>query len=233
MIEEARLERVESCLTPVTAGWFVLNARDAAWLDNDATQACCIFESDDFVLRGRPDLTEYVKPGAGFALRVLRPERAADMYHAESVEEDFLVLLGECILIIEDQERHLRAWDFVHCPPGAAHAFVGVGDGPCVLLCAGNRDFDDETFWRVYKRSDVAMRYGASVGRTRARMRRQTRRSETAGATRARKAGASSRGARGSEYGGGGIRTHETAQHRLAVFKTAPFDRSGTPPRPV
>ena len=31
--------------------------------------------------------------------------------------------------------------------------------------------------------------------------------------------------------GGGGIRTHETAQHRLAVFKTAPFDRSGTPPR--
>jgi uncharacterized cupin superfamily protein len=85
------------------------------------------------------------------------------MYHAESVEEDFLVLLGECILIIEDQERHLHAWDFVHCPPGAAHAFVGAGDGPCVLLCAGNRDFDDETFWRTYKRSDVAMRYGASV----------------------------------------------------------------------
>ena len=120
MIEEARLEPVESGLTPVTAGWFVVNARDAAWMNNDATQACCIFESDDFVLRGRPDLSEYVKPGAGFVLRVLRPGRPADVYHAESVQEDFLVLMGECILIIEDEERHLRAWDFVHCPPGAA-----------------------------------------------------------------------------------------------------------------
>ena len=90
MIEEARLEPVESGLTPVTVGWFVVNARDAAWMNNDATQACCIFESDDFVLRGRPDLSEYVKPGAGFALRVLRPGRPADMYHAESVQEDFL-----------------------------------------------------------------------------------------------------------------------------------------------
>jgi hypothetical protein len=83
MIEEARLERVESGLTPVTAGWFVVNARDAAWLNNDLTQSCCIFESDDFVLRGRPDLTEYVKPGAGFALRVLRPGRPADPGTAE------------------------------------------------------------------------------------------------------------------------------------------------------
>jgi uncharacterized cupin superfamily protein len=147
----------------VTAGWFVVNAGDAAWMNNDAREACCIFESDDFVLRDRPDLTEYVKPGAGFVLRVLRPGRPAGMYHAESVQEDFLVLMGECILIIEDQERHLRAWDFVHCPPGAAHAFVGAGDGPCVLLCTGNRDLNDETFWRVAKRSDVAMRYGASV----------------------------------------------------------------------
>jgi uncharacterized cupin superfamily protein len=163
LIHEARLERVESGLTPVTAGWFVLNARDGVWLNNDWTEACCIFESDDFVLRGRPDLTGYVKPGAGFALRVLQPGRPAGMYHAESVQEDFLVLAGECILIIEDQERHLRAWDVVHCPPGAAHTFVGAGEGPCVLLCAGNRDFNDETFWRVYKRSDVAMRYGASV----------------------------------------------------------------------
>ena len=137
MTEEARLESVESGLTPVTPGWFVVNARDAAWMNNDATEACCIFESDEFVLRGRPDLTEYVKPGAGFVLRVLRPGRPAGMYHAESVEEDFLVLMGECILIVEDQERHLHAWDFVHCPPGAAHTFVGAGEGPCVLLCAG------------------------------------------------------------------------------------------------
>jgi uncharacterized cupin superfamily protein len=163
MIEEARLEQVESGLAPVTAGWFVVNARDAAWTDNEATQSCCIFESDEFVLRGRPDLSEYVKPGAGFVLRVLRPGRPVGMYHAESVQEDFLVLLGECVLIIEDQERHLRAWDFVHCPPGAGHTFIGAGDGPCVLLCSGNRDLDDKTFWRVARRSDAALRYGASV----------------------------------------------------------------------
>jgi uncharacterized cupin superfamily protein len=123
----------------------------------------CMFESDEFFLRGRPDLDEYVKPQAALALRVLTPGRPAFMYHAESVQEDFLVLLGECVAIIEEEERHLRAWDFVHCPPSTAHAFVGAGDGPCVLLCSGNRDFDDETFWRVPRRSEVALRYGASV----------------------------------------------------------------------
>jgi len=87
------------------------------------------------------------------------------MYHAESVEEDFLVLMGECIAIVEDQERHLRAWDFVHCPPGTGHTFVGAGAGPCILLCAGNRDLNEETFWRISKRSEVALRYGASVER--------------------------------------------------------------------
>ena len=163
MIEEARLESVESGVAPVTPGWFVVNAGDAAWMNNDATEACCIFESDEFVLRGRPDLSEYVKPGAGFAIRVLRPGRPSGMYHAESVQEDFLVVMGECIAIIQDQERRLRAWDFVHCPPGAAHTFIGAGDGPCVLVCAGNRDLNDETFWRVYKRSEAAARYGASV----------------------------------------------------------------------
>jgi uncharacterized cupin superfamily protein len=163
MIEEARLEAVDSGLAPVTPGWFVVNARDAAWVNNDYFGGVCIFESDDFVLRGRPDLHEYVKPGAGFTLRVVPPGQPASLYHAESVEEDFLVLAGECILIIEDEERHLRAWDFVHCPPGTAHTFVGAGDGPCVILGAGNRDFDDETFWRVYRRSEVGLRYGASV----------------------------------------------------------------------
>ena len=111
----------------------------------------------------RPDLDEYVKPQAGFALRVLQPGRPAGMYHAESVQEAFLVLMGECIVIVEDTERHLGPWDFVHCPPGTGHAFVGAGDGPCVLLAAGNRDNDDETFWRTYRRSKVALRHGASA----------------------------------------------------------------------
>ncbi|MCP9486210.1 MAG: cupin domain-containing protein [Gaiellaceae bacterium MAG52_C11] len=118
----------------------------------------CIFESDDFVLRGRPDLTEYEKPNAGFTIRVVPPGRPSDLYHAESVQEDFLILQGECVLIVEEQERHLGAWDFVHCPPMTAHAFVAIGDGPCVILATGNRRDDLE---RVYPRSEAALRHGA------------------------------------------------------------------------
>jgi catechol 2,3-dioxygenase-like lactoylglutathione lyase family enzyme len=73
MVEEARLERVASGLAPVTPGWFVVNAREAAWMNNDQTESCCIFESDEFVLLGRPDLTAYEKPGAGFD-----PERSGE-----------------------------------------------------------------------------------------------------------------------------------------------------------
>lgn len=131
------------------------------WLNNDYFGGVCIFESDEFVLRGRPDLDAYEKPGAGFTLRVVSPEQPAGLYHFEtSQQEDFLVLMGECILIIEEQERHLRAWDFVHCPPGAAHTFVGVGDSPCVLLGAGNRT---EDVIIVRPRSELALRYGAGV----------------------------------------------------------------------
>ncbi len=122
----------------------------------------CIFESDEFVLRGRPDLTAYEKPNAGFTIRVVPPGRPVTLYHAESVEEDFLVLMGECVLIIEDQERHLRAWDFVHCPPMTAHAFVATEAGPCVILATGNRRDDLE---RVSPRSEVALRYDAGPER--------------------------------------------------------------------
>jgi len=159
MVEEARLEAVASGLAPVSPGWFVVNARDAAWTNNDRSGGVCIFESDDFVLRGRPDLDEYVKPHAGFTLRVV-PPGATNLYHAESVQEDFLVLQGECILLIEGQERHLRAWDFVHCPPWTAHGFVCAGDESCVIVATGNRREDLE---RVYLRSDVALRRGAGV----------------------------------------------------------------------
>ena len=163
MPEEARLESVTSGLTPVApGGWFVVNAGDAAWVNNDLRGGVCIFESDEFVLRGRPDLEEYVKPQAGFVIRVVSPGQPTGGFHAESVEEDFLVVAGECILIVEDEERHLRTWDFVHCPPGTGHTFVGAGDGPCVIVCAGNRDFDDETFWRESRSSEIARRYGAS-----------------------------------------------------------------------
>jgi mannose-6-phosphate isomerase-like protein (cupin superfamily) len=157
---EARLASVSSGLAPVSPGWFVVNAGDAAWVNNDRYGGVCIFESDEFVLRGRPDLDAYEKPAAGFVIRVVMPGQPTGGYHAESVQEDFLVVLGECIAIVDDQERHLRTWDFVHCPPGVAHAFVGAGDGPCVIICAGNRD-DDESFWREALPSDAARSHGA------------------------------------------------------------------------
>jgi len=157
MVTEARLERVASGLAPITPGWFVVNTADAAWVNNESMGGVCIFESDDFVLRGRPDLTEYVKPEAGFTIRVLPPGRGG-LYHAESVQEDFLILMGECVLVIEDQERQLRTWDFVHCPPMTGHTFVNTGTGPCVFLATGSRRDDHE---RVYPRSEVALRHGA------------------------------------------------------------------------
>jgi hypothetical protein len=96
VVEEARLEAVASGLAPVSPGWFVVNARDAALVNNDYFGGVCIFESDDFVLRGRPDLDEYVKPAAGFTLRVVSPGRPAGLYHAETVQEDFLVRFRPC-----------------------------------------------------------------------------------------------------------------------------------------
>jgi uncharacterized cupin superfamily protein len=158
VVTEARLERVASGLAPVTPGWFVVNTADAAWVTNEWYGGVCIFESDEFVLRDRPDLTAYEKPHAGFTIRVVPPGQVGTDYHAESVEEDFLVLMGECVFIIEDQERHLRPWDFVHCPPMTAHAFVAKETGPCVILATGNRRDDLE---RVYRRSEVALRYDA------------------------------------------------------------------------
>jgi uncharacterized cupin superfamily protein len=158
VITEAHLERIASGLVPVTPGWFVVNTADAAWVNNESYGGVCIFESDDIFLRGRHDLTEYEKPEAGFTIRVVPPGRPVGLYHAESVQEDFLILMGECVLIIENQERHLRAWDFVHCPPTTGHTFVATGDGPCVILATGNRRADFEV---VHGGSEVAHRYDA------------------------------------------------------------------------
>ena len=160
MIAEARLERLASGLAPVTPGWFIVNTADAAWTNNECYGGVCIFESDNVVLQGRPDLTAYEKPHAGFTIRVVPPGKPSALYHAESVQEDFLILMGECTLIIEDQERHLRAWDFVHCPPMTAHTFVATETGPCVILATGNRSDDLEV---VSRRSEAALRYDAGT----------------------------------------------------------------------
>ena len=139
MTDEARLEDVGTGLAPVTPGWFVVNAGDAAWVRNAGLASRCVFESNPRVLQERPDVDEQRFDEVGITLSVLEPGKPSGLYHAESAQEDFLVLAGECLLVIEDQERRLRAWDFVHCPAGTNHVFVGAGDGPCVILMIGAR----------------------------------------------------------------------------------------------
>jgi uncharacterized cupin superfamily protein len=128
VIEEAQLEEVGSGLAPVSPGWFVGNVGEAAWVRNDAFGGRCVFESSQRVLAERPGLEPQPFAETGFTLAVLDPGKPTGMYHAESGQEDFLVLAGACLLLVEEQERPLRAWDFVHCPAGIRHTFVGTGD---------------------------------------------------------------------------------------------------------
>jgi hypothetical protein len=91
------------------------------------------------------------------------------MYHWENDQEDFLVLAGEALLIVEGRERPLRQWDFVHCPPGTRHVFVGAGDGPCAVLAIGAREnVDKDCHGGAYVADEVAARYARASRRTRA-----------------------------------------------------------------
>jgi uncharacterized cupin superfamily protein len=159
---EARLERLDTGLAPVEDGWFVVNVRDAAWIGNEAFGSACIFESDPRVLRSRPDHEPHRFSDLGVNLRVIQPGQSVGLYHAENTQEDFLVLAGECITVIEEEERRLRAWDFVHCPAGTRHVFVGAGDGPCVLFGTGSRAGEKSL---LYPRSEAALRLDAGVER--------------------------------------------------------------------
>jgi uncharacterized cupin superfamily protein len=159
-IDEAKLEDVGSGLAPVSPGWFVVNTGEASWLRHDAFGRRCVFESTRRVLAERPELEPQHFAETGITLAVLEPGKPSGMYHAESTQEDFLVLHGTCRLIIEEQERELRAWDFVHCPPGTRHVFVGTGDGPCVIFMTGARLREKKI---VYPRSELALRHGAGA----------------------------------------------------------------------
>jgi uncharacterized cupin superfamily protein len=152
-VNEATLVETESGLEPEGQGWFVVNARDAAWWrQRDVFGFLCRFE-------GRESAHF---PELGINLRVLQPGEPNCRYHGQSSQEDFLVLAGECLVVIEGEERRLRAWDFVHCPGGTEHVFVGAGSGPCVILMTGSRRQDEDGFI-VYPVSDPALGHGAGV----------------------------------------------------------------------
>ena len=117
-------------------GWYVVNVKDARWFGNSAFGKVCSFEKPD---ERSPDI--------GVHLFVIEPGKPNCRYHRENTEENFLVLSGECTLLVNDEERPLEAWDYVHCPPNVTHVFVGRGEAPCALLAIGHRKPDHQLFY--------------------------------------------------------------------------------------
>jgi uncharacterized cupin superfamily protein len=132
------------------SGWFVRNVADADWYTHRGHFGSrCSFESP------KAPFEHY-----GINLRVLEPDRPNCLYHREDqAQEDFLVLSGEATLLIDGEERPVKAWDFIHIPPGVEHVMVG-GEGPCIVLMVGARLAGDDLFYPV---SDLAAKYGASA----------------------------------------------------------------------
>ena len=132
-----------------SAGWFVQSLPDAVALQSpDRGGVIYPIESEDHPF-GQ----------IGACLKVLTPGVPSSLYHSEGSQEGFLVLAGRCILIVEEEERELRAYDYFHCPAGVRHVFVGAGEGPCVIFMFGARP--DESL--CYPVSELAARHGASA----------------------------------------------------------------------
>jgi uncharacterized cupin superfamily protein len=126
--------------------WFVVNARDARWVWNEMG-GYCNFEDGDVRFEQ-----------VGINLNALHPGVPMAMYHEEPGQEDFLVLEGEALLIVEGEERPLKAWDFVHCPPHTKHVILGAGEGPSLVLAVGARKGQAS-----YPVDEAAVRHGAGV----------------------------------------------------------------------
>ena len=149
MVPEAPLERSEHGRRPVGEGWFVVNLRETRWFHVPGCDRFTVLDSED----ARFDQV-------GIGVGIVYPGEPNAMYHAEDAQEDFLVLSGECLLIVEREERHLKAWDFVHCPPMTEHVFVGAGDGPCFVVAVGARRKGRAL---VYPVNQKALEHGAGV----------------------------------------------------------------------
>jgi len=151
MVPEAPLEQTEAGLVPAGEGWFVLNARAARWRHREGRGESLRFSGE----------TDF--PQVGINLIVLGPGEPIGMYHREADQEDFLVLSGKALLIIEGEERPLRQWDFVHCPAETEHMIVGAGDAPCAVLAVGAREHQAAAGWGAYTVDEAALRHGAGV----------------------------------------------------------------------
>jgi uncharacterized cupin superfamily protein len=146
---EARLEDAGSGLVPAEDGWFVVNVRDAEWWVSPTFGSGCDFENKQ---------SEF--PQLGINISVLEPGKSNCLYHSENQQEAYLVLSGNCKLLVDGEERLLGPWDLFHCPPGTQHVAVGAGEEPCVVLMVGARLEDEQLLYPV---SELAARYGASA----------------------------------------------------------------------
>jgi uncharacterized cupin superfamily protein len=129
--------------------WFVRNLRDMEWWGRP----------------GRGYVTELVGDDAqvGVNLFVVEPGDPMAMYHWEADQEGFLVLSGEALLVIEDQEVPLKQWDYVHCPANVPHTRIGAGSGPCAILAIGAREHQEGPGWGGYPLSEVAKKHNAAA----------------------------------------------------------------------
>ncbi|MEA2126301.1 MAG: hypothetical protein QOI80_3083 [Solirubrobacteraceae bacterium] len=130
---------------------FIINTADAQALSHSRRATIIQFESER---RSWPDI--------GVNIQIMEPGQPNCRYHSEPVQEDFLVLHGECIVIIDGEERPMAQWDFLHCPAGVPHVFVGAGDGPCAVLMIGSRR-EDAAHYPV---NETAAKYDASASET-------------------------------------------------------------------
>jgi len=128
------------------ADWYVQNVGEFPWFVNEK------FGARSFLVPFEEDIQ------FGVRVHVLEPGKPSTLYHRETEQEGFLVVEGECLLVVEGEERPLRRWDYFHCAPNTTHAFVGVGDSPCVMVALGLRSGSI-----VYPRDDVALSHGAGV----------------------------------------------------------------------
>ncbi len=154
MVSEARLEATDHGIVPSSAGWFVLNARDARWRHRAGRASLSLTGSTEWE-------ADTLFPMLGINVSVLDPGEPNSRYHWETEQEAFLVLSGEALLIVEGEERPLRQWDFVHCPPETNHVIVGAGEGPCVVLAMSSREHQAHGPYGAYTVDEAARRHGA------------------------------------------------------------------------
>ncbi len=148
VVPELPLRETKFGLVADGDGWFVLNARESRWRNTGHFGHYCDFE-------GKRPFRQF-----GINVSVLQPGQPIGLYHRERAQEDFLVLAGECLLLVEGQERTLRAWDFFHCPGGTSHMIVGAGNSPSVVLAVGGRAGRKGI---VYPIDDLALAHNAGV----------------------------------------------------------------------